>query len=228
MNHHLLLSITGRTPKEWQDKLQEIQDRNIQEIALFLEFYSPEEKQAIYRALTDSCIKSIPLVHLRHDMVADELAFLQKNFGTTYFTCHEENFTQGNVQQWQAFHKDIYLEMNFDNMVSEKVVVESIGGFCVDLAHFKCGMEKNSKDFQYVMARKDTSVITCNHLNGWDPQKNIDMHAIKSIADFDYLATLPDFVFGKYIALEMFHSIKEQLEFKEYLAGLLAQKLVKK
>ncbi len=191
---------------------------------MFLEFYKPAEKQKIYDALLHSPIKKIPLVHLRHDMKKDELAFLQKNFGTKYFTCHEENFARHDVQHWKGFYKDIYLEMNFDNFVSKTVKVENIGGFCVDLAHFKVGLEKLSKDFKYVFDRKGKKLFTCNHLNGWNSEKNVDMHTIKNPADFDYLKTLPDFVFGKYIALETFNSIKEQLEFKRYLAMMLKEK----
>jgi len=43
------------------------------------------------------------------------------------------------------------------------------------------------------------------------------LHAITTLKDFDYLTTLPKYVFGKYIALEVENSIKEQIKFKEYL-----------
>ena len=39
--------------------------------------------------------------------------------------------------------------------------------------------------------------------------------------DFEYLKTLPDFVFSKVIALEVYNSIKEQLEFKKQIIKLL-------
>ena len=235
MTTKILVSITGRTPEEWQDKLQEINELGITEIALFLEMYEPEEKQKIYDALLKSCVKKIPVVHIRHDMTRDELAFLRKKFKTKYFTCHEENFVHHDVLHWKGFYKHIYLEMNFDNIVSKKVVVEKIGGFCVDLAHFKVGMEKLSRDFEYVFERKDLpshkvsarrskKLFACNHLNGWNPETNIDMHTIYDLLNFDYLKTLPKFVFGKYIALEMFNSIKEQLEYKKYLTDLLTEK----
>lgn len=221
---NILVSITGREEKEWQEKLQEIEYLNISEIALFLEMYEPKEKQKIYDTLLKSCVKSIPLVHIRHDMKKDELKFLQKNFKTKYFTCHEENFVNHDVEHWKEFYKDIYLEMNFDNFVSKKVKVEKIGGFCIDLAHFKVGLEKLSKDFEYVFDHKDKKNFACNHLNGWNTEKNVDMHTIHNIADFDYLKTLPEFVFGKYIALETFNSIREQLEFKKYLTEILSEK----
>ena len=154
-----------------------------------------------------------------------ELDFLQKRYKTKYFTCHEENFAHHDIENWKGFYKNMYLEMNFDNFVSKKVKVEKIGGFCIDLAHFKCGLEKLSKDFEYVFKRKAThKYFKCNHVNGWDPKKNIDMHTIKSLKDFDYLKTFPQFVLGNYIALGTFNPIKEQLEFKKYLTALLLKK----
>ena len=224
-NPNILISITGQTEQEWQDKLIEIEKGHVREVALFLEFYNKEQKQEIYDALLGSPIESIPLVHIRHDMVKEELEFLQKNFKTRYFTCHEENFVHHDVRHWRGFYPDIYLEMNFDNVVSKAVDVSRVGGFCVDLAHFKCGMETLSKDFEYIFKRKKIHrYFKCNHLNGWDSEKNEDMHTIHDLKDFDYLKTLPAFVFGLAIALETFNSIKEQLQFKKYLTEVLSER----
>ena len=226
MKNKILVSITGRIEKDWENKLKEINDFKIQEIALFLEMFAKDQREKIYDALLKSKIKSIPLVHIRHDMEKSELEFLQKNYKTKYFTCHEENFVHHDIEHWKGFYKNIYLEMNFDNFVSKKVRVGKIGGFCIDLAHFKVAMEKLSKDFKYVFDKKDKKLFACNHINGWNAEKNIDMHTIHNLKDFDYLKTLPKFVFGKIIALETFNSIKEQLDFKKYLEEILMKKFI--
>ncbi len=224
MSKNILVSITSRTEEEWQNKLQEIKELKLTEVALFLELLEKDQREKIYEALPSSPIKHIPLVHIRHDMTKDELTWLQETYGTKFFTCHEENFVRHDVEHWKGFYNDIYLEMNFDNFVSKTVSVEKIGGFCIDLAHFKVGLEKLSEDFEYVFDRKDKDLFKCNHLNGWNPERNIDMHTIQDLKNFDYLKTLPDFVLGKYIALETFNPIKEQLEFKTYLTGLFTQR----
>lgn len=222
MIKRILISITGKNRKDWKSKLEEIEALKIKEVCLFLEFYDKEKREEIYRALLNSKIKSIPLVHIRHDMTKEELKFLKHQYKTKYFTIHEINFEQDDLLKWKGFYKNLCLEMNFDNYVSSKVKVEKIDGFCVDLAHFKVAKEMQNKDFEYVFnKRKFKKYFDCNHLNGWDKKTNCDMHTINSLKDFDYLKTLPNFLFGKVIALEVFNSIKEQLEFKKYLIKVL-------
>ena len=216
----ILISITGKTDKHWQDQLKEIEKYKIRKIALFLEQFKTTQRKKIYKKLLKSNIKNIPLVHIRHDMTKDELIFLEKNFKAKCFTIHETSFRY--LPKWEGFHKKLYLEMNFDNRIPKNVKFGKIGGFCVDLAHFKAAEERWSKEFLFVMKRRKISkYFKCNHLNGYSFKKNTDIHKIKSLKDFDYLKTLPEFLFGKYIGLETENSIKEQLKFKEYLIKML-------
>jgi len=214
----IIIGLTGKTQAEILEKIEECQKLGIKEASLFLEFIAKQDRGEIYTSLLSSKIKNIPLVHIRHDFSTDELTLLKKKFKTKYFTLHEENFAQDDILKWRGFYKDLCLEMNFDNVVSKKVDVKKIGGFCVDLAHFKAGMEKLNKDFEYVFDKKNNKkYFDCNHLNGYNPKTNCDMHTIKDLSDFDYLKTLPKFLFGKVIALETFNSIEEQLKFLSYL-----------
>lgn len=220
----LLVSITGRTSSNWKNKLLEIEKFKIKKVALFLEFYSKKQKKEIYQALLSSNIKKIPLVHIRNDMDKKELKFLEDNFKTKYFTIHENSFKYFN--KWKEFHKKLLLEFNYDNYVPQLVNVEKIKGFCVDLSHFKASQERFTKDFIYIMKRHKTKkYFIANHLNGYSPARKRDLHTIRTLKDFDYLKTLPKFVFGKYIALEVFNNIKEQLKFKRYLCKILKDKI---
>jgi hypothetical protein len=217
---NILVGITGLKSGEWEPLLQEIRDLNINEVGLFLINFDKPEREKIYKALLDSPITSIPLVHLRHDMTKDELEFLQKKYNTKYFTCHESDFVDASVEHWSGFYKDIYLEMNADNVVSPKVKVEEVGGFCVDTGHFKAASEKAPEDFNYQIRRKNYN-FSCNHISGWDNEKHAHTHKVSDLQEFDYLKTIPYFLFGKILAIELTNSIKEQLEFREYLMHLL-------
>lgn len=218
----ILVGITGYKDIHWKNKLKDINRLKISKVALFLERFKKSQRNKIYKALLDSTIKNIPLVHIRHDMKKEELTFLSKNFKSSYFTIHEEHFKI--LNKWKGFYKNLFLEMNTDNFVSKSVKVNKISGFCVDLSHFKKQEEKWSKEFEYIIKRKKTSeYFACNHLNGYSYKNNMDLHTIKSLKDFDYLKTLPKFLFGKVIALETENSIPEQLKFKKYVSKLLNQ-----
>ncbi len=111
--------------------------------------------------------------------------------------------------------------MNKDNIVDKSVIVEKIGGFCVDLSHFKSAEEKWSKEFIYTLERADDKIFACNHLNGYSYRKNTDLHTIHHLREFNYLRALPEFLFGECIAIEADNSIAKQLEFKKYLLKFL-------
>ena len=115
--------------------------------------------------------------------------------------------------------------MNYDSEIAKNVKVREIGGFCIDLSHFKSAIARGSEEATYAFFRKNKIKFTCNHFNGYDPIKKRDKHTIDSLKDFDYLTTLPKFVFGKTIALEVNNSIKEQMEFIEYLNKMLGDYL---
>jgi len=216
--NRILLSITGGK-EDWREKLEKLNELKIKRAALFLEGFDQAERKKIYRALLGSTLKEIPLCHVRNDMEVEEFVFLENKFKTKYFTIHESGF--GFLDKWPGFKKKLYLEMNVDDYIAPKVRVEDIGGFCVDLSHLKMALTSWTKDFDYTYLRKNKVKFDCNHLNGYDHKKNYDMHTVKRLKDFDYLKTLPKFIFSKVIALETYNPIDEQIKFKNYLKKLL-------
>lgn len=220
----ILVGITGNKNICWQAKLKEIEKYKISNAALFLENFTETQRKRIYKALLNSDIKKVPLVHIRNDMDKEELKFLVKNFGSKYFTIHEDSFDV--LEKWRGYYKKLFLEMDTDNFISKRVKVEKIGGFCIDLSHFKVGKEKGSKEFDYIVQRrKKTNLFACNHLNGYSYEKNIDIHKIKDLKDFNYLKTLPRFLFGEVIALECENTISKQMRFKKHIAQMLKRNL---
>jgi hypothetical protein len=216
----LFLSITGDTEKEWRDKLNEINNLGLDTVALFLECYHKRQRALIYEALVNSSIKHIPLIHIRNDMDREEIAYLSDKYNKPYLTVHEDSFKI--MEKWCGFYKQLYLEFNYDDYISNDVKVKRIGGFCVDLAHFKVAEEKWSKEFEYTLQRRcKSNLFACNHLSGYSFKQNTDEHYPDSPKYFDYLKTLPDFVFGEVIAIEVFKSIKQQIEYKKYILKIL-------
>ena len=226
LNKRILVGVTAKGGKGWRKKLKEIKKYKITRFALFIEEISPKKRKKLYKKLNKLKIEEIPLIHIKDDTTNEELEFFKQKYHTKYFTIHEDHFSK--LNEWNGFHKDLYVEFNNDNFVSKSVKVENIGGFCIDLSHFKKGEAIKSKEFYYVTKRKSKkSYFACNHLNGYSYRLNRDIHAPTKLSQFSYLKTLPNYLFGKIIAIEMYNSIKEQLEYKKYILKLLNKKLRK-
>lgn len=221
-NSEILLGITAKKGKGWETKIKDIKKYKITRFALFLEEIERRYRKKLYRKLLNNNF-DIPFVHIREDVDKEELEFLSKNFKTEYFNIHETHFHL--LKEWNGFHENIYLELNYDDYIPKNVDINKIGGFCINLSHFKASEKKQSKEYKYVIKRKNyKSKFVCNHLNGYSYKNNSDMHQVSGVKDFDYLINLPKFVFGKIIALEMYNSISEQLKFKRYLTKLFRKK----
>lgn len=190
----LIVSITGRKQRDWQKKLKEINQYKIKEIGLFLEMFNPRERKDLLTALKTSCVEKIPLVHIRHDTTKEEVTFLIKHFAAKYFTIHERHFHI--LKKWRGYYKKLYLELNTDNYLAEYVNVEKIGGFCIDLAHFKKEVTRQTKEYRYVVEELGKVKFACNHLSGYSYSRNTDLHTVKSVRDFNYLKTIPHNLFG--------------------------------
>lgn len=222
----LIVSITARTKGEWLDKLKEINKYKIKEIGLFLESLTPREREGLLASLKNSTVKKIPLVHIRDDTTKQEISFLIKHFKSRYFTIHESHFHI--LKRWRGYYKKLYLETNTDDRLARYVDVEEIGGFCVDLAHFKKEVTKQTKEYRYIVEEIGRVKFACNHLSGYSYRQNKDLHEVKSIRDFDYLKTLPHNIFGHVITFEIYNSIKDQLKYQKHLKRLFQKTIWKK
>ncbi|MBR9705156.1 hypothetical protein GOV12_07120 [Candidatus Pacearchaeota archaeon] len=221
----LLIGLTAKKGKGYKKKLYDINKHNIKRIALFIEEIKPKKRKKLYKLLEKSCVKEIPLVHIRDDTTKDELKYLKNKYKTKYFTIHEHNFN--NLKIWKNYYKNLYLEFNYDDYIPKKVNIDKIAGFCIDISHFKASMERFTKELIYIISKRNKNIFNCNHINGFDGKKLRDKHHIKSIKDFDYIKTVPNFIFGKTVALEMYNSIEDQLKYKKYLEKVLTKKLDK-
>ncbi len=184
-SERILLGLTGWTAKSVITKIKDIDKRDITTAALFMEIIKDKnDREKIYSVLKKSKIQNIPLVHIRQDMTRDEIEFLKKNYKSKYFTIHEEYFSE--IPILRGYYKDLYLEMNTDNFVSKKIKVEKIGGFCIDLSHFKVEEQKWTKEFLYILSKKDKKIFGCNHINGYSYKRNKDLHTVKKISPSPY------------------------------------------
>ena len=60
LSKRILVGITGKTEKDFINKLREIKHYKIKKIALFLEYFPNKLRPKIYKAIMNSNIKKIP------------------------------------------------------------------------------------------------------------------------------------------------------------------------
>lgn len=224
----ILIGLTGRKPKQIKKKILECENLGIKRVALFLEFLTEKKKKRVIELLLDSKIKEIPFIHLKNDMNSEELSFFEKTFNTKYFNIHLESFDY--LKKWENHYNKLLLELGYTKKHKSpylfKEDFKKIKGFCIDLSHFKAAKERGRVEYNFVMQyKKSPEKFIANHLNGYSEFWKRDLHTVKNKKQLDYLKGLPNFIFGKYIALEMFNPIKEQLKYKKYVEELLKDKI---
>jgi hypothetical protein len=223
LNKRVLVSITGETDNHWKNKIKEINSLGLKKVALFNERFTPVQRRGIYEALLDSGVDEIPFVHGKNDMTKDEFKFLMNNFNTQRFNIHWNSLKY--LPKWKGYHKYLFAELSYHNQLPKGFDIKKIGGFCVDLAHFKCAEELWSNEFDYITSNeKHHELFQCNHVSGYSPWRNRDIHTVRKITSFDYLKSLPKFLFGQNIAIEVDNPITSQLRFRDYIIELLSKR----
>jgi len=223
--NNLFLSVTGVKNQDWQEKIAEINELGITKVAVFLERFKETQRDHLYKFLLDSKVEEVPLVHLRHDVAPEEIQFFIDNFSTQRFNIHENHFKL--LDKWKGYWDKLYLEMNTDSEVAKEVKVRRIGGFCIDLAHFKKAVARGAEEAYYVFLKRNKIEFECNHISGYSEEQDTDMHVVNKRERFDYLEELPIYLFGKVMALEIDNNIKEQIKFRKYILKVLKNSVSK-
>ena len=205
---------------DWKKMLEEVRKLRLAEISLFMTMVGFRERKKIYAALAKTSVVSIPHVHARNDMKEEELDYLVKMYKTEAFTIHFQ-FMKNFIRS--KFKKKIFCENNFSPKRGDNLHdISTVGGVCIDLSHYYQFLA-HTPDF-HERDKKMASMFTvgCNHISAVNSD-DWSSHTAHSKKEFDYLAKLPKKLFSKYLNLELSTSLHEQLEFKKYIARLLAK-----
>lgn len=205
---------------DWRKLMAEAARLKLKEISLFLTGAAKKERQEIYQALKKTSVKSLPHVHLRHDMKEPELDFLIKEYKTRVFTSHYQclNFFKNSKHL-----KKIFIEINDGrSRIRDIDLLKKTGGVCVDLSHLEQFRLNNPRYFKKAVLVAEKFKIGCNHLSAIRPGGE-SWHYAERISNLTYVKNIPRKYFSPYINLELGNSIKEQLGFKKYVAKILAK-----
>jgi len=218
----IFLSITTHPKFSWKHKIQEADFLGLNDVAVFVTYTDLSIRKQIYKALEKSKIKHIPLVHIRDDFEKWEFEFFYDRYGTRLFNCHINAFP--NLSKWRDFQKYLYLEYDYFNQAPKLTKLDNLKGLCIDFSHLWSAKDRNTIEYYNMVEGSRRYKIGCNHLNGYSYRLKRECHYVSDLSQFDYLKEIPKKYFSSVIALEVNNSLKKQLEFKQYIINLLANK----
>ena len=229
----ILLGLTTTPGSDWRDKVREIKEFNIKEIALFPTFLNPEERKELYRLLEGTEVESIPHVHLRDDSDEEELDYLIDRFNVKVFNTHSNKSAINGYLKSKHADK-IYVENHYSFDDELRSAVNNFAGACLDVAHWEdYGVIQSQTEYSgfedflkskkigccHISAIRDYSATFKNYLNG-EEVKVFSWHKYKELCEFNYLKKyveyLPDLV-----SIELENSFEEQMLARDYIINLI-------
>jgi len=206
---------------DWRKMLKDVFRLKLREISLFLTCANFTERKEIYQALEKTSVKHIPHVHLRHDMKEEELDYLISKYKSKVFTVHYQYFLE--YFKNSRYRKMMFIENNgYGADIKDLRVLKMVGGVCIDLAHLEHHRHKSMDKYKVAVQAAKKYKVGCNHISAVLPNGK-SWHRVRNMSEFDYLKNIPKKYFSKYICIELVNPILRQLEFKKYVAKILAK-----
>lgn len=233
-NKKILLGLTTITPGEWKNKVKEIDQLGLKEIALFPTCLDIEQRKELYGMLAKTKLENIPHVHLREqDMDSRELDYLAKRFKTQVFNVHARKKTIDFLQNNEKYQDQIYVEnLRMDDDFSE--ALKYCAGVCLDLAHWESyGFIKKEEPYKILPDLLKKHKIGVNHISAikkdltryHDNILNQDFydysdHNLTELSEVDYVKKYKNYL-ADIISIELENSLERQLEVKKYLESII-------
>lgn len=229
----LIPSITTTEGSNWKDKLKEIKDLRIEEVAFFPTCLTKEQRGIFYELLKQSPIKRIPFVHLRSDMDVSELDFLVKDYGTKIFNVHSEKEYPID-KEWLTNYREIICIENTSKCLFDEEEIKNYGGICLDFSHLEdrrlLSIETYNKDAAVLFKFP----IKCNHISAIKKEFSLDAkkkgelkyasHHMDDLSELDYLRNYPIQYFSDLCAIELDNKIYEQLEAIKHINNFIGER----
>ena len=225
-NIKFIPAIATTKGSDWREKIKEIKNLNLKEMAFFPTCLNKKERKEFYQLIEKSGLEKIPFVHLRSDMKIKELDYLIKNWKTEVFNIHTQ-IEYPLVYDYSKYKDIIYIENVYHPF--DKKELKEFAGICLDFSHLENDRLLEKKRFKHNFKILDIYPIGCNHISAIKKTTYIDeagyircaFHYLKNFSELDYLKKYPLKYFSPFCAIELENSILKQLKAIEYIKNLL-------
>jgi len=236
MAKKILLGLTTISEgAEWKNKVKEIDELGLKEIAIFPTCLNLERRKELYQLLEKTKLESIPHAHIRvEDMENWELDFLIERYKTQVFNTHLSKDIDGFIKRNGKYRDKIYIENGVELEDSFEEMAKNCGGICLDISHWEShGIRDRNKGYEKLSGLLGRYKIGVNHLSAIKPEKvNVhndftgedirrhDSHWLDDLSEMDYVKKYKDYL-ADFISIELENPLKRQLEVKKYLEKIL-------
>lgn len=233
-NKRILLGLTTITPGEWRNKVKEIDELGLKEMALFPTCLDLPRRQELYNLLEKTGLAEIPHVHIREeDTQGWEFDYLIKRYKTQVFNLHASEEAAASIKRNRKHKNLIYVENRFmDDNLAE--IAASSGGVCLDLSHWEnYGFLKKYPGYAELPELLKKYKIGCNHISAIKPIKvpchdqlsgrdyfDYADHNLTDLSELDYVKKYKNYL-ADIISIELENPLRRQLEVKKYLEEIL-------
>lgn len=226
------LTTTGKS--DWRDKVDEVKQLNLREVALLPTTLSAADRKILYKLLEEAGLESAPYVHLRDDFTTEEVDYLVSRFKVKALSCHGDAASYALLDRLPKYNSIIYVENAASSeknklFTPENFTKHQVSGICLDLAHLTETQHSDKKHYKKLTAMLDKYPIRVNHISGVKNSvlykffnKTYVDHSLDSLNDLVYLKNLPPQYFSRYIVMELENSFLEQVEIKKFLETVIA------
>lgn len=229
----ILLGLTTTAHSDWRDKVEEIKQWHLTEVALLPTALTPPQRQALYKLLEATELEAIPYVHLREDFSLAEAEYLVERFKVKAFSCHADAKGYALLDKLPKYNSLIYVE-NFAAETADKFFTpqkfkeHQVSGICLDLAHLEEARRSSKRHYKRLTTMADAAKIGVTHVSGVKTNiifkifnKTYVDHSLDSLNDLNYLKNVPAHYFAPIVVLELENSFMEQLEIKKFVEQLI-------
>lgn len=227
-NRKIFPSITTITNSNWKKKVKEVQNLGLKEVCLFPTCLDEKERKELYQLLKKTKIEKVPLVHIKGDMVVEELDYLVKNYKVEALNIHSKH-KHPIFHNYEKYKNIIYIEPLFSLLDEEEI--KNYAGICLDFSHLENNRLLHPEVYENNIEIIGKYSCGCNHISpikkfSSEEENKIkyDSHDLEDLSEFDYLKRYPASYFSSILAIEIENSIEEQLKVKDYIINLLRDK----
>ena len=235
MTKKVLLGLTSISKGECRNKVKEIDELGLKEIALFPTCLNASERQEIYQLLEKTKLERIPHVHLKGEMGVSELDYLTARYKTKVFNVHSDKSPFPPLVGCEKYYKKIYVE-NIPGCLPTDDELKKYAGLCIDVSHWESIVLENGHDYKESIRLKDLAgkhKIGCNHISAVKKKKYIyhdnflnqdiichESHWLDDLSELDYVKKYKNYLTDT-VSIELENTLKRQLDVKQYLEKIL-------